>query len=115
MQPSDNPPHRTTADLLIGVPQIVESRRSKYIAVSELNHNFTDTTGIMRIVEGELEDDLDLIGILTEYGRFGWDAGDRVRTTYPFDVTGQGEPFYFDTESDWFDRIHQFYIVENDR
>lgn len=112
---ADNPPHRTVADNLIGVPHIVQSRRAKYIAVSELNDNFTDTTGVMRIVEGELEDDLDLIAILTEYGRFGWDAGNRPRSTYPFDVTGQGEPFYFDTESDWFDREHQFYIVENDR
>ena len=90
---ADNPPHRTVADKLIGVPHNVQSRRAKYIAVSELNDNFTDTTGIMRIVEGELEDDLDLISILTDYGRFGWDAGQLPRSTYPFDVTGQGEPF----------------------
>lgn len=43
------------ADLLIAPEVIVESRRAKFLAVSQLDENYTDTTGVLRVIEGETE------------------------------------------------------------
>lgn len=112
---ADNPPHTTPPDLLIGLPHIVEWRRAKYLALSRLTDDYLDTNGEIAIVEGEMEDEGFLMMVLNDYGRFGWGSGNEVRHTYPEDVYSSKAPFNFDTESDWYDRLHQFYRSENDR
>lgn len=121
---ADNPPHPAVADKLIGPHQNVESRRTKYIAISKLAEDYLDTSGYMRLVQGELEDQQDLIAVMNAYGEFDWSTDDQVRSTYPFSIDARkhsgpslavNKPFKFDTEVDWFDRFHQYYIAPNDR
>jgi hypothetical protein len=121
---ADNPVHPTVPDRLIGPEQNVESRRAKYLAVSLLSHDYLDTTGVVRIMEGSLEEEKDLIAVINDYGRFGWEAGDLARSTYAFPIDGQEEtgptivvnkPFNFFTEADWYDRFYQFCQDHNDR
>jgi len=51
---ADNPPHRTPPDQLIGPQMVVEKRRTKYVAISQLTDDYLDTTGVLHSVEGEL-------------------------------------------------------------
>jgi hypothetical protein len=111
---ADNPVHPTVADLLIGPHRPVQYRRAKYTAVSLLTPNATALTGILRVVEGELEGEADLISLLAP-APFGWDAGATPRTTFPHDVTGTAAPLGFDTERDWYDRHHQYLRTFSDR
>jgi hypothetical protein len=69
----DNPLHGTPADLLVGKLAVVETRRAKYVAVSQLTDDFLDTSGLLRSFEGELEDERDMVSLLTSFGnQFGW-------------------------------------------
>jgi len=43
-----------------------------------------------------------------QYGRFGWESGTSIRTTFGYDVEGRVEPFGFVEEVDWFDRHWQY-------
>ncbi len=54
---ADNPIHPTIQDQLIGLPRIAEQRRAKYMAISRLTEDYMDTTGEIKVVEGELEND----------------------------------------------------------
>ena len=114
---ADNPPHPTVPDLLIGLEHIVESRRTKYVAISLLNANFTRTAGEIRVFEGEMEGQQDLITVFGQGGRFGWGLanGSHERTTYGFDINGRSPPFGFHTQLDWEDRHWQYTTVFNDR
>jgi len=105
---ADNPTHPTVADLLIAPEVIVESRRAKYVAISLLDDEYKDTTGVLRVIEGATENEVDLVSIMGQYGRFGWESGIKNYTTYGFDRDGQGQPFGFVEEVDWFDRHWQY-------
>jgi hypothetical protein len=113
---ADNPPHPTVPDLLIGVEHIAESRRAKFVAISLLNANFTRTTGVVRVFEGEMSNQEDLISIVDSGSRFGWSVSNAsARTTYGFDINGRAVPFDFRTQLDWEDRHWQFGVAHNDR
>ena len=85
---ADNPSHATVPDKLIGPSRIVESRHSKYIAVSLLADDYLTTTDVLRIVEGEMDDELDMIEIIDSFGQFGWESGTWRGTTEAVDVWG---------------------------
>ncbi len=112
----DNPVHPTVADLLIGPHRKVQYRRTKYVAISLLDDVFRNTTGILRVIEGELTNEQDLISLTTVgVGNiFGWESGAEVGSTFPVDVTGE-EAFGFVRQEDFYDRHHQFSREFNDR
>lgn len=121
---ADNPLHPTVADLLIGLPRVVEVRRAKYVAVSLLTDDYLDTVGVLQTLEGEMEGEDDLIVLLSAFGGFGWQdgfkPGDELSadfvSTYPFDTDGIAKPrFAFDTEYDWETRHWQFLSHRGDR
>lgn len=51
---ADNPIHPTFPDKLLGPPTVVEKRRTKYVAISQLTEDYLDTTGVLHSLEGEL-------------------------------------------------------------
>jgi hypothetical protein len=51
---ADNPVHPTFPDQLLGPPTVVEKRRTKYVAISQLTEDYLDTTGVLHSLEGEL-------------------------------------------------------------
>ena len=113
----DNPVIPTVADLLIGPHRKVQYRRAKYVSISRLTPDFYNTTGLLSTVEGSMLRSADLISVLGSAGRelFGWDAGEQAGSTFPADVTGQGPPFAFQREADFYDRHHQYNKQYNDR
>lgn len=118
---ADNPLHPTVADLLIGPEQVVVVRRAKYLSVSRISDDYLSSDGVLMQIEGELENQDDLIVMLQEFGRFGWTAGDpgtdpdNFITTYPFPEFGRAEPFRFVTLQDWEWRHWQWNNTFNDR
>eukprot|EP01029_Cantina_marsupialis_P006794 TRINITY_DN1749_c0_g3_i2.p1 TRINITY_DN1749_c0_g3~~TRINITY_DN1749_c0_g3_i2.p1 ORF type:complete len:866 (+),score=275.32 TRINITY_DN1749_c0_g3_i2:413-3010(+) len=122
---ADNPPHPTVPDKLIGVEGIVEQRRAKYVAVSELSDDFRSVTKVLSVFEGELEDADDLISLLGNIGSnteqegaglFGWSPKETIeQTNWIPEVAGSDPKFALETEDDWYDRFHQYYQNPNDR
>lgn len=121
---ADNPPHATPPDKLIGPNTLVETRRTKYISITQLNDEYTRLTGRTRTYEGDLEDDKDLIDLIMELGQFNWNTEGDVRehpelgpgivdSTNPLPVDGSLLGFH--TAPDWFDRFHQYRHFFNDR
>ena len=111
---ADNPPHPTAPDKLIGTQTIVETRRSKYVALSRLTEDFLDTTGHVYAFEGELEDGAQLISLLSG------GAGDQLLwindnatlgSTYRTHVYADS----FFMAGDWRTRFHQYEERYNDR
>ena len=45
---ADNPVHPTLPDKLIGVQRVVTTRRTKFLAISELTDDYMDTNGLLR-------------------------------------------------------------------
>ena len=86
---ADNPPHPALPDKLIGPSYIAQYRRTKYVAVSRLSSDFLDTTGTIRTYEGDLENEQDMISLLSTVGQIGmgrssfeqfrWGASDATR------------------------------------
>eukprot|EP00753_Platysulcus_tardus_P014653 PLAT4420.5.p1 GENE.PLAT4420.5~~PLAT4420.5.p1 ORF type:complete len:1399 (+),score=752.50 PLAT4420.5:50-4246(+) len=64
--PDDNREHATAADQLVGPLQIVQSRRSKYVAVHELSADYTQITRLVAELEGELDDGSQLIAVMSD-------------------------------------------------
>jgi len=122
---ADNPIHHTAPDKLIGPQQLVETRRAKYVSVSRLTDDYLDTNGIIVNFEGELEDEIDLIGLLGAEGHedhshpardnFGWErntaTSQALGSTFHPPVTGDE----FRTAEDWDTRFHQYEENFNDR
>jgi hypothetical protein len=78
--------------------------------------------GVLRVMEGEMENDDDLIVLLNDYGRFSWEPSSNSSaarpfiTTFPAPVNGTNKgSFDFDTEFDWETRHWQFYNSTGDR
>lgn len=51
----DNAVHPTRQDQLTGPLHVVERRRAKYVAISELSDDYLSTAGLVREVEGDFE------------------------------------------------------------
>ncbi|GBG29577.1 Hypothetical Protein FCC1311_057982 [Hondaea fermentalgiana] len=76
---ADNIVHSTLPDKLIGPPQIVEQRRTKYVAISLLTPDYLGLASELSIMEGHTEDGIDLASILTSVDQLGTDlAADAV-------------------------------------
>ena len=114
---ADNPVHPTIADLLIGPLRPVLYRRTKYVAISQLNEEYTDTTSVIRVIEGELMDDQQLNSLqsLDLRNPFGWEPGNLTQTTFPEHIISDCDPFNFSTNVDWYDRHHQYSAFFGDR
>lgn len=80
------------------------------MAISKLTDDYLDTSGVIKSFEGEMEDEKDLIALITNLGSFGWDAGNSLGSTYKPQVFTE-----FNTERDWETRFHQYEINHNDR
>ena len=70
----DNPIHPTLPDKRIGPQTVTERRRAKYIAISRLADDYLDTSGIVKVLEGELSDGADLSSLVGN--PFGWHTDD---------------------------------------
>jgi hypothetical protein len=109
----DNPTHQTIPDQMIGEEVVVETRRAKYVSVSALTNDFLDTSGAIKVYEGELDDELDLISLLNDYGQFDFDA---VKDEASIGSTYLPQHFSeFKMAQDWNDRYWQYHDNYNDR
>jgi hypothetical protein len=106
---ADNPIHPTLRDQLIGVLNVVLSRRAKYIAVSQLTEDFMDTTGYLSSFEGELTSGY-LITLITQLGQFGFGAGNSINSTFTPPQRAE-----FETAWDYRIRFSQYIQNFNDR
>ena len=82
---ADNPIHPTLPDQLHGKPQIVQKRRAKFIAVSQLTFDYLNTNGALSKFEGELENGADLSFIVNrakESNSFRWKPGKEIDSTF---------------------------------
>jgi hypothetical protein len=107
---ADNPVHASIQDKLIGVLRVVNTRRAKYMAISELTPDYMDTSGKLNSFEGELESG-DLISMIIEMGQFGFGAGDEIKSTFqnPFRIKE------LKTAVDYNTRFSQYITQFNDR
>ena len=86
-------------------------RRAKYVGISELTDDYLDTNGVLMSFEGELENEDDMIAMISQYGQFGFSAGDTFGTTFESPVFSEG----FEMKPDWDTRFHQYENSYNDR
>ena len=61
---ADNAVHSTRPDSLTGPQHVVETRRAKYVAISQLTEDYTATKGLLAEIEGDFEGDAALINAL---------------------------------------------------
>lgn len=117
---ADNPIFTTLQDKLIGILQVVSTRRAKYLAVSQLTSDYLDTTGRLNSLEGELKSG-QLISMIMELGQFGLsidseiynDSSKMIESTYvPPQRPLSSE---FDTATDFQTRYSQYVYNYNDR
>lgn len=106
---ADNPYHETMQDKLIGVLRIVNTRRAKFIALSELTEDYLDTTGALSAFEGELESG-NLISMIVEMGQFSFTSGTTIQSTFRPPVRSE-----YDTAVDYKTRFRQYILNVNDR
>jgi hypothetical protein len=106
---ADNPVHVTLQDKLIGMQQVVYTRRAKFIAVSALTYDFMDTNGFMNSVEGELESG-NLMSFAMPMSQFGFGAGEEFKSTYMPPVRSE-----YETAIDYRYRYYQYIDKFNDR
>ena len=106
---ADNPIHPGLQDKLIGAYRVVNTRRAKYIAISQLTDDFLDTTGRLSTAEGELES-IDLISMIVEMGQFGLVSGSEIKSTFSPPVLSE-----FKTAKDYKTRFKQYINYPNDR
>jgi len=107
---ADNPLHNNLPDMLIGIQTIMQTRRTKFVAISRLTEDFLDTSGVLTSFEGELEGNTQLISLLMQYGQFGLSSGSTLQSTFQPQVYGP-----FKMENDWNSRFHQYESYPNDR
>lgn len=136
---ADNPPHPTVPDLLQGEYIVVQRRRTKYVALSQLTPDYLNTTGAITVLEGETLNGDTLLAALGDTlrgargagaaagSRFLWDAGtgNGANTTampdvytawkHPFSEARPGGvvtfPKSFEPTVDWQDRFWQYNIT----
>ena len=86
------------------------TRRAKYVGISQLSDDYLDTNGVLMSFEGELENEEDMIAMLTQYGQFEFGAGDQFGTTAKPPVFTE-----YKMAPDWDTRFHQYERFYNDR
>lgn len=106
---ADNPVHATFQDKLIGLTQVITTRRAKFVAISRLTPDYLDTTGWLNTFEGELESG-DLISMIVEMGQFGFTPGTEIQSTFAAPVRSE-----FQTAVDFRIRFSQYVRNVNDR
>lgn len=113
----DNPIHPTLPDKRIGPQTKIESRRAKYIAISRLTDDYLDTSGNIKIIEGDLEG-ADLLSLVREYNKKSSDL-----FMWKTDTSGDiGSTFQPQIHDDHFSQVketllehHQYETLYNDR
>ena len=116
---ADNPIFTTLQDKLIGIFNIVATRRAKYLAVSQLTSDYMDTTGRLNTLEGELKSG-QLISMIMELGQFGLNidsstTGDTTLTESTFIPPLRPDGSEFKTANDFQTRFSQYIENYNDR
>jgi hypothetical protein len=132
---ADNPIHPTLPDQLIGPPRVVEQRRTKYVAISQLTEDYLDTTGVLRSLEGELATSngngsetveaeylLSLVGAsaadINELG-FGWEGLFPVESHVEWEASYSYHPPMYNSEftssADWDTLFHDYEIQYHDK
>lgn len=106
---ADNPTMPTPQDKLIGVLQVVLTRRTKFLAMSRLTSDLLDTTGQLSSFEGALTSGY-LLGLITQLGQFSFTAGDQINSTYRAPQRTE-----YDTAADYKTRFAQYVTNFNDR
>lgn len=106
---ADNPVNPALQDKLIGVLQVVLTRRAKYLAVSRLTDDYMDTNGYLTSFEGELESG-NLISMIMDKGQFGLGAGVSINSTFRPPQRSE-----FQTAVDYRIRFSQYIRNYNDR
>ena len=105
----DNPIHETLKDKLIGIEQIIFSRKVKFVAISTLTFDFLETTGYVKTYEGQLENN-NLISLITNMGQFGLQSNENIESTFVPPVRSS-----YQTELDYKIRFMQYIRSFNDR
>ena len=128
----DNPIHSTPPDKLIGPERVVESRRAKFIAISQLTDDYLDTTGHTYVVEGEMEDDTDLANVISNhFGKKGqlsiflndvlrpadFDTADELSEVHIDELQNISSKRFdgYEMAPDWNTRFHQYERNYNDK
>jgi hypothetical protein len=106
---ADNPIIDTYQDKLIGVMEVVLTRRTKYLAMSRLTSDLLDTDGRLSCFEGALTSGY-LLGLITNLGQFSFTAGDVISSTYRTPQRNE-----YDTAVDYKIRFSQYIQKINDR
>ena len=105
----DNPIHETLKDKLIGIEQIIFSRKVKFLAISTLTFDFLETTGFVKSHEGQLENN-NLLSLITNMGQFGLQSNENIESTFIPPVRSS-----YQTELDYKIRFMQYIRSFNDR
>jgi hypothetical protein len=106
---ADNVPHITLQDKLIAAQRVVLSRRSKFVAISELTGDFFDTTGTLQSFEGELSSG-NLITLIADNGQFDFGPGESMGSTSTAPKKSE-----YEVSDDYKFRFRQFIFNRNDR
>ena len=113
---ADNPIHRTAHDKLIGSYRIAETRRAKFVAISQLTDDYLNTNGIINSYEGELEEGMDLISLFQNNGLFDEELLQSISSS---GISSAYHPPIYSSEfqpaDDWETRFHQYEITYNDK
>ena len=96
-------------DKLIGIEQIIFSRKVKFVAISTLTFDFLETTGYVKTYEGQLENN-NLISLITNMGQFGLQPNENIDSTFVPPVRSS-----YQTELDYKIRFMQYIRSFNDR
>lgn len=75
---ADNPIHTALPDKLIGPPQVVQQRRTKYIAISLLSDDYLEAIDDLSIMEGYMEEGIDLASIISNPDQLGTNLEDQA-------------------------------------
>jgi hypothetical protein len=109
---ADNPIHPTFPDKRVGGEEVIQKRRTKFVAVSRLTDDYLDTTGILMSYEGELENGAEISSIISNAkNNLFSGSGNSVQSTY-FKQMGQEK--YKSTEN-WNKNLQQYGKTYNDR
>ena len=109
---ADNPMHSTPPDKLVGPEKVIETRLAKYVTISKLTKDYLDTTGVLAIFEGGLDDGTRMVSTSDFLGieDLGWHPIS-LKSTYLPPV--KSESFHQDKK--WATIFHQYEEAYNDR
>jgi hypothetical protein len=109
---ADNPIHSTYPDRLIGIEKVVETRLAKYVAISKLTEDYLDTTGVLAIVEGGLDDGSRMVSSSAFLRVEDFEGIPMsLKSTYVSPIRSES----FHQEENWASLFHQYEEKYNDR